>query len=182
MKLLAVGLVVGLLAGTGGARVGPGLLDEENQSPTILTPDREAPTRTATGRVWLTDRLVTFDATFRITNEQKGERYDRTTLVCHGGRAHVLWYIGNLEPTVPDTLIHLSVLFDGRKVGTLLKGSTRGVYNDGPAEIQTVIPCPAGRHELAMTVDSADEGGWGIPYANETDRAQRGFIIEEVGR
>jgi hypothetical protein len=179
MKFLAVGLVVGLLAGAGGTRVAPKLLEEENQSPTILTPDRQAPTRTATGQVWLTDRLVTFDATFRITKEEEGEQYDQTPLVCHGGRAHITWYVGNLEPTVPDTGIHLSLLFDGRTIGTLLKGSTHGVYDDAPAEIQTVVPCPAGRHQLAVTVDSI-VGGWGIPYAGKADRVQRGFIIQEV--
>jgi hypothetical protein len=183
VKLLALGVAVGLLAGAAGARVGPDVLDEfhSTNSSTTLTPDREAPTHTAAGQVWLTDRLVTFDAAFRITQAQQGEHFDPTKLVCHGGRAHVTWHIGNLEPTDPDTGIHVSVLFDGRKVGTLLKGSTRGVYDDGPEEIQTVVPCPRGRHELAATVDSI-EGQWGFPYANDTDVVQRGFIIEEVAQ
>jgi hypothetical protein len=183
MKLLAVGVAVGLLAGGVGARVGPQLVDEfrSTDSSTTLTPDRGAPTHTAAGRVWLTDRLVTFDAAFRITHEQQGERFDPTNLVCHGGRAQITWHIGNLEPTNPDTGIHVSVLFDGDKVGTLLKGSTRGVYEDGPEEIQTVVPCPPGRHQLAVTVDSI-EGEWGFPYANDADVVQRGFIVEEVAR
>ena len=145
-------------------------------SPFPGTPERSEKTGS---NVTLTDALGTFDKTYRFDRNHTWNQLDRTTVNCHGGRADVRWFVGNLEPTIPDTGIHLSILMDGKKISTILKGSTRGVYDDDEATIHTVVPCPAGSHVFSMRIDYI-EGRWGIPYADPGDRVQRGFIIHEV--
>jgi hypothetical protein len=103
---------------------------------------------------------------------------DRTTVTCHGGVATLLWTTGNLEPTVKATGIHISLYLDGRRIATLLKGSTDGIWNDGPAVLRTMRPCARGRHVVEARIDSVT-GSWGIPYADPGQRVLRAIEISE---
>ena len=94
------------------------------------------------------------------------------------------WHVGNLEPTVPGTGIYLTMTFDGRAVGSLIRGSTHGVWNDAAQTIFATVDCPQGTHRLSVTIDGF--GHWGIPYAaNPGEQAQRvvvnrGFVVTEI--
>ncbi|MGH3072153.1 MAG: hypothetical protein ACRDNB_07775 [Gaiellaceae bacterium] len=129
----------------------------------------------------LTDNLATYNETILATFSKPdvGENFDTLRVQCHGGKARVTWYVGNLEPRVANTGIHISILMDGRVIGTLLKGGKQGVWEDGPASIETAVFCPRGRRAFTARIASID-GVWGMPYANSTDRVQRGFIVFEV--
>lgn len=137
-------------------------------------------------RTKITDGLTTFRETPVVTREDSGRRLDRLEFECHGGRAKIMWHIGNLEPRKPATGIHLTVRLDDERIASLLKGSTRGIWNDAPAEIHEVVDCPAGRHVLELAIESV-HGAWGFPYVvnpgeppSEHLRVNRGFIVEEV--
>jgi hypothetical protein len=108
-------------------------------------------------------------------------RLDTTRVSCHGGVAHVAWYIGDLEPETPGAGIHVSAYMDGTKIATLIKGGGKGIWEDGPASIDTVVRCPRGRHVFWVERTQTDSL-WGFPYANQTDRVQRGFIVTEYWR
>jgi hypothetical protein len=103
---------------------------------------------------------------------------DRTGISCHDGVATLLWSTGNLEPTVPETGIRISLYLDRTKIATMAKGSTRGIWNDGPVQLRTVRPCSRGRHTVTARIDRIT-GSWGIPYANKGDRVLRGLEIVE---
>lgn len=137
-------------------------------------------------RTTITDSLTPFNRTVRITAADEGTEVDKTALVCHGGRVDVTWHVGNLEPTVPATGIHLSATLDGATIGSLLAGSTDGIWNDRPAGIHAVVACPAGTHVLALRIVSV-QGSWGMPYvvsAGSTNIdglvVNRGFVVTEV--
>jgi hypothetical protein len=145
-----------------------------------------APVVTRLGtNIALTDSLRPINRTVRVVAKDLHMTLDRTPLTCHGGRARITWHVGNLEPTVPMTGIALSVRLDGKVIGSLLRGSADGTYNDNPASIMAVADCPAGEHVLDVVISEID-GGWGIPYvANVGERADhllmnRGFIVMEV--
>ena len=141
----------------------------------------------STGRFsTVTSSLRSFDRTVRIGEADAGLVVDSTPVTCHGGLLRIQWHIGNLEPTVPDTGIHLAVRFDGVPVGGLLRGSTRGIWNDSPSGIQAVILCPAGAHVVDLAITSV-VGTWGFPYVvNVGDPVphdlvvNRGFIVTET--
>jgi hypothetical protein len=137
-------------------------------------------------RTNLTSSLRSFGQTVWITPSSQGLIVDQTALECHGGMAHVVWHIGNLEPIAVDTGIHLVARMDGRPVGALLRGTTVDTWGDDPAAIHAVVHCPSGLHEVDLEVRSI-HGGWGFPYvvnAGEPAPADltvnRGFIITEV--
>jgi hypothetical protein len=143
--------------------------------------------RTATGsQVTLTDNLTQHRETVRIGESETGLILDPMDLECHGGRASVTWTVGNLEPIDADTGIHLSARLDGVVIGSILRGSTRGIWNDTPVTLIAVANCPPGRHTLDIHVD-AIQGRWGIPYVvNDGDPpssnllVNRGFVVREV--
>lgn len=144
--------------------------------------------QTSTGTRWsVTDSLRGFDRTVRIGPRNEGLVLDTTPVTCHDGRATVTWHVGNLEPTVPDTIIYLTARLDEAAIGTIIKGSTRGIYDDGPVDLRAVVDCPAGPHTFDLLVSHVSGGGWGIPYVvtpgqptREGVRVLRGFIVEEV--
>ena len=144
------------------------------------------PTTVEGSHVTLTDSLRHVTQTVRIGPEDQGRSLDSTAVTCHGGRARVQWSTGNLEPTVIDTGITLTARFDGAPIGSLIRGSSRGDYNDAPAVIAAVVNCPAGMHVVDLLVTRL-EGQWGIPYVSSatdppsTDyHVNRGFIVEEI--
>jgi hypothetical protein len=127
-----------------------------------------------------------FDHTVRIGDGDAGLIVDKTPVECHGGLAQITWHIGNLEPTIPDTGIHLAVRFDGEVVGGLLRGDPEGIWGDDATDIHAVVECPAGSHVIDLEVQ-AISGEWGFPYvANVGERqahglvVNRGFTVEEV--
>jgi hypothetical protein len=129
-----------------------------------------------TGQTSLIDNLAGYDDTVVMTAIQD---LDAMAVTCHGGRASIVWYVGNLEPENEMTGIHIGVYFDGELVGSLLKGGTSGVYEDGPAEIRAVVDCSAGWHSFTARIYSIS-GTWGVPYANSGDLVMRGFVMTEV--
>jgi hypothetical protein len=144
-----------------------------------------ATTRVGTN-VSLTDTLRPINETVRVGVDDLGMILDRTHLTCHGGRARIIWHVGNLEPTVPGTGIALSARLDGELIGSLLRGSQDGIYNDQPATIVAVVDCPAGDHVLDLVIPHIT-GSWGIPYVDNPERGpvqhllmNRGFTVLEV--
>jgi len=134
----------------------------------------------------ISDSLASFDQTVRLSAADEGTTIDRTALECHGGRADITWHVGNLEPTVAGTGIHLSATFDGEVIGSMIAGSSDGIWNDRPAGIRAVVACSPGTHQLAIQVVSVN-GLWGIPYVVnpgerniEGLRVNRGFVVTEV--
>lgn len=158
----------------------PSVVVDRNESSSFRT----SPTvRQYTGRrTTVTEGLSSFNKTVRAVDAGGSKpsvgTFDKTPVQCHGGMASVVWHVGNLEPTTPETGIHLSIFMDGERIGSLLKGSYNGVWEDGPEEIYTVVRCPRGPHTFYAAIDSLG-GGWGIPYANEGDLVKRGLIITE---
>lgn len=150
----------------------------------LLSPG--APETYVGSHVALTDSLVPLTQTVRIDGDDRGRILDTTPIVCHGGRARILWTVGNLEPTVPNTGITLTARLDGQPIGSIIRGSTNGNYNDTPVTIQTVADCPAGAH-VADVVVTTIQGAWGLPYVTNVGdppaadfSVNRGFIIEEI--
>jgi hypothetical protein len=136
-------------------------------------------------RASVTDGLHGYGRTVRVDHTDVGLELDATGLDCHGGMLQVVWHVGNLEPTVPDTGIHLSARLDDEVIGSLIVGSTRGVWEDGPAAIHAATRCPTGGHELKLTIVSIT-GAWGIPYVGPPGaadsvvlRVNRGFVATE---
>jgi hypothetical protein len=130
--------------------------------------------------VTLTDNLSTWSERIGDAPGRTHTPFDQLRFTCHGGRATVIWYIGNLEPEEPQTGIHLDAYFDNRKIATLIRGSHDGIWDDSPASIITVVACPKGVHVLSARMDFG--GSWNVPYANSNDRVQRGFVVQEVWR
>ncbi len=143
--------------------------------------------RTTTGsQITLTDNLTQHRETVRIGKSDSGLILDPMDVDCHGGRASITWTVGNLEPIDAETGIHLSARLDGVVIGSILRGSTKGIWNDAPVTLIAVTDCPAGLHSLDMRVD-AIQGRWGIPYVvNDGDPpspdllVNRGFVVREV--
>jgi hypothetical protein len=135
------------------------------------------------GQTAMTDSMRLFDRTVRIGEQDAGLVLDRTPIVCHGGRARATWYVGNLEPTVPETGLHLAVRLDGAIVAGMIEGSYTGIYEDGPVSIEAIFDCTPGKHSIDVYVVSI-RGGWGIPYVANVPRTgspvSRGFIVTEV--
>jgi hypothetical protein len=146
-----------------------------------------AQTNTFTGtHITLTDNLRAYDHTVRLEPTDLGRLVDPMSFECHGGIATVVWHVGNLEPTYPNTGIHLTALLDDEPIASIIVGSTSGVYEDSPAELQTIVDCPAGVHALALEVTDI-HGVWGFPYVvSELDspsldlRVNRGFRVSEI--
>jgi hypothetical protein len=151
---------------------------------------------TSSGQVWVTDSLRDFTWTpvlrglpdgtaIDVATGEVVTEIDVTPVSCHGGRVIVEWHVGNLEPQIPHTGIHLAITMDGEVIGGILAGSADGIYDDWPAQIVAAQPCPAGPHVFAVKIQSIS-GYWGIPYAQPSGRAvnvvQRGFVIWEVGQ
>ncbi len=142
---------------------------------------------TITGtRMSLTDNLRPQNETVRIGVADDGMILDPLTLTCHGGRIRVTWTVGNLEPIVADTGIHLSARLDDETIGSIIRGSARGIWNDVPVDLVTVADCSPGEHTLDLQV-TAITGGWGIPYVVTKGSppssdlvVNRGFIVTEV--
>jgi hypothetical protein len=180
LRRLAVAIPFGLVVGVAVALL-------SNRAPIDAAGDRSllasVGAQSVTGRVTMTDTMQLIDRTVRVGATDKGLVLDETPFECHGGRARALWYVGNLEPTVAQTGIHLAARLDGETVGALIRGSAQGLYNDGPISLATAFYCPAGHHTLDIQVLSV-EGWWGIPYvANVPDIGypiNRGFIVTEV--
>jgi hypothetical protein len=144
------------------------------------------PTTVTGAMVSLTDNLRPLTETVRIGPEDAGVILDPLSLTCHGGRIRVTWTVGNLEPITPDTGIHLSARLDGQTIGSILRGSNRGIWNDVPTDLVTVADCSPGAHLLDLEVTSIS-GGWGIPYVvtegdppSTTLLVNRGFVVTEV--
>jgi Putative Ig domain len=131
--------------------------------------------------VALTNSLKTFSQPTRYTvaTLNSTTRIDTTQVQCHGGSVHVTWYVGDLEPTVANTGIHLDVYMNTKVITTIEKGGDSGNYNDGPATAETVVSCPSGTQTFSVGASSID-ASWGIPYADPGTSVQRGFIVEEV--
>jgi len=129
-----------------------------------------------TGRTTMIDNLAAHDSSVFVSDVQD---LDAMTLECRGGRASIVWYVGDLEPEYDMTGIHIGVYFDGQLVGSLLKGGTTGVYEDGPAEIRAVVDCSPGWHSVLARVYEIS-GQWDVPYANANDVVRRGFVVTEV--
>lgn len=127
----------------------------------------------------ITDGLSVYSQPARATSALIKKPLDRLPVRCHGGTAWITWYVGNLEPTSAGTGLHLSIFLDGRRIGTLIKGGADGIYDDGPASLPAVVPCPEGTHSLHAEIDSLD-GEWGIPYANAGEAVPRGFTVLEL--
>lgn len=167
--LVAVGVAVGAASAWGGA-------------PNLNLPwEHDLSVKTYTGsKVTVTYALATYTRLLlaSFSHPDPSEHVDTTHVTCHGGVADVTWYTGDLEPETKKSGIHISAFMDGKEIGTLLKGGNVGVWEDGPASIRTVVPCPAGKHTFWVTFNQPNSY-WGIPYANSNDRVQRGFIIKE---
>lgn len=148
----------------------------------------DGPTQTWTGtRTTITSSLRGFSETVRIDQRDIGLTIDRTALTCHGGVVEITWHVGNLEPTVPDTGIYLTARLDGQPVASITKGSTRGIYDDGPVDLRAVVDCPAGSHVVDLLIDRMwADGGWGIPYVVNVGEpsdgivVMRGFVVTET--
>ena len=144
-------------------------------------------TRTiVTAGMALTSSLRTFDQSVWVGPEDRGRVVDATNLTCHGGLAHVIWHIGNLEPGVANTGIHLTAQLDGKPVGSILRGTPVEVWGDQPAELHAVIDCPTGEHDLGLLIRSI-HGRWGFPSVTDPDpstspvpHVPRGFVVTEV--
>ncbi len=163
--------VIALAVGTSAALAGP-----RDSAPSGWYKVTSPATYTGT-HVSVTDNLTTWRKPVGDQPGRDHKPFDRMRFRCHGGRADITWYVGNLEPEVPSTGMHLSIELDGKTIATLLRGSHDGVLNDVPAVIRTIVGCPKGEHELAARM--AYSGSWNVPYANADDRVQRGFIVEE---
>ena len=92
----------------------------------------------------------------------------------------------NLEPTVPKTGIHLSARLDKAVIGSILRGSTDGIWNDTPVDLYAAVDCPPGRHVLDLEVTHV-AGAWGIPYVgsegappSEELRVDPSFLVTEI--
>lgn len=187
MRAVALGVVGGLVVATGvtWATARPPVDDLAAYGDRSLLAD--GPTRSYTGsQVTVTDSMRAFARTVRVGERDLGLVFDRTELVCHGGRAVVAWHTGNLEPTVPDTGIQLTAYLDGEPIGSLIKGSTRGIYNDGPVTLHTVIDCPEGLHVLDIRIVHIT-GSWAVPFTDNIGAdappgrlVGRGFVMTEV--
>jgi hypothetical protein len=134
----------------------------------------------------ITTGLRSFAQTVRIDEQDVGLTLDPIDVECHGGMARIEWHVGNLEPTAPQTGIHLAAQLDGEVVASLLRGSTMGIWNDVPVSMVAVLPCPSGRHLVDLLVAHVT-GQWGVPYVVNTDdepsgilRVNRGFVVTEV--
>jgi hypothetical protein len=181
---IAVGLDIGVALHFYGAGAAAIAADDNLGARELL--DAVPATTRSGSQVSMTDTLQPIDATVRVDAYDLGMKLDRTVLFCHGGRARITWHVGNLEPTVPQTGIALSIRLDGQIIGSLLRGSVEGIYEDGPASIMAVADCSPGEHELDLAI-SQITGGWGIPYVANVRRGavdylqmNRGFIVMEV--
>jgi hypothetical protein len=142
--------------------------------------------RSATGsNITITDSLRPHVQSVWVDAQDQGLVIDPTPVTCHGGRLHVEWHVGNLEPQSADAGIHLTARFNGEPVGTIMRGSLRGIWEDDPADLHAVIDCPSGDHVVDLVVNPS--GKYGIPYAvtfGDPDLADevvlRGFVLTEV--
>jgi hypothetical protein len=139
-------------------------------------------------QITMTDAIRIHDESVWIDERDSALVVDETPLECHGGRAHIVWHIGNLEPQSSDVGIHLTTRLDGEEIGSILRGTTVDTWGDSPLAIHAVAECPAGEHTLDLLVRSI-HGRWGFPYVvNENEpaspdlRVGRGFIVTEVWR
>jgi hypothetical protein len=71
-------------------------------------------------------------------------------------------------------------------IGSIIRGSSRGIFNDTPVDLLAVIDCPAGRHGLELTV-AWIKGSWGIPFVDTVGNppsadlvVNRGFVVREI--
>jgi hypothetical protein len=138
------------------------------------------------GTTRMTDGLRYFSESVWIDDRDVGLVVDVTPVTCHGGRARIEWFIGNLEPQTRDTGLHLNVRLDGSVVATILRGTTVDTLGDHPVSSLAVVECPEGEHVVDLKVRLVG-GRWGFPYvANEYEppvgdlRVARGFVISEV--
>jgi hypothetical protein len=140
----------------------------------------------------MTSALATFDQPFRLLatggcdpssacggSNAVIRRLDQMKLTCHGGTADIRWEIGDLESTVSQTGITLSLVLDGRPLASLLKGGFNGTYDDGPATLEADARCAKGPHSLWVEIDHLD-GEWGVPYADRGEHIVRGFVVTET--
>jgi hypothetical protein len=137
-------------------------------------------------RTTLTDGTREMTTSVWIDERDRGTAVDAVSVDCHGGWLRMSWYIGNLEPQVPSTGIHMTVRLDGHPIATSLRGSTMGNWNDAPASILAVAPCSTGSHVVDLEIASIT-GRWGFPYVvtlgslpEDGYRVPRGFILQEV--
>jgi hypothetical protein len=162
----------------------PSLADHTNLGDRSLLRE-QPPDAVDAARVTVTDGLHGYGRTVRVDDTDVGLELDAAGVECHGGMLVVVWHVGNLEPTVPDTGIHLTARLDDDVIGSLIVGSTRGVWEDGPAAIHAATRCPTGDHRLALAIVGIT-GAWGIPYVgppgapDSTDLlVNRGFVAIE---
>lgn len=144
---------------------------------------------TVTGsRFSLTDSLRPHDHSVWIDEDDDGLVVDPTPLECHGGRLHVTWHIGNLEPARVggEEAVHLSARLDGEVIGTVMRAGKAGTFEDSAMELHTVIDCPVGPHLVDLVIPYVT-GVYGFPYVTNLGdaprpdlRVMRGFILEEV--
>ena len=141
LLVLAVGIPWGLLVAFGIVWLSfvftPRTSDGDAFDPSLWQGDRallepvEAQSFTGS-QITMTDNLRPHDATVRIGPDDVGLVLDPLRLHCNGGRIRVIWTVGDLEPIEPSTGIHLSARLDGVTIGSVLRGSSRGNWNDLP--------------------------------------------------
>ena len=126
---LAVGVIAAVVVALAVPAPSPDLTWQGDRS--LLDPRL---TSSSTGtHTTVTDNLVGYGATVRIGTEDKGRLIDPLTIECHGGRAIIVWHVGNLEPIQPDTGLTLSAVFDGKVVGSLIRGSSLASSTTSPS-------------------------------------------------
>ena len=191
-RVLAIGIPIGLALGVAlgisfpvfSVLTAPDYSDPPMGNRALLEP--VVPTTFSGSEVTITDSLRAHDHSVWIDERDTGLVVDQTDLECHGGRAHIVWHVGNLEPQVIDRGIHLSARLDGEVVGSVLRGTRVDSWGDDPIEIHAVADCDVGPHVLDLIVRSV-HGRWGFPYVvNENEpsspdlRVNRGFVVTEI--
>jgi len=188
-RALAISIPIGLAIGIG-VPLYPLLTAPDSPDPppmgnrAMLDP---LPENVVTGsRVTVTDSLRSHDESVWIDGRDVSLVVDETDVECHGGRAYVVWHIGNLEPQTSDVGIHLTARLDEAEIGSILRGSTVDTWGDSPNSIHAIVDCSAGLHKVDLLIRSI-HGRWGFPYVvNEHEppspdlRVNRGFVVTEV--
>ena len=191
-RVLAIGIPIGLALGVAlgislpmfSVLTAPKHVDPQMGIRSFLEPIEP---RSFTGsQVTITDSLRRHDQSVWIDDRDAGLVVDETKLECHGGRAYVVWHIGNLEPQSEDVGIHLTAVLDGADIGSILRGTTVDTWGDSPLEIHAVVDCSEGTHRLALRIRSVS-GRWGFPYVVNEDEppstdlpVNRGFVVTEA--
>jgi hypothetical protein len=94
-----------------------------------------------------------------------------------GGRATIRWYDSNFEPTNAGGHSIASIHVDGARVASVTRGSSSGVFQDGPLDLVWRGRLGKGRHRVEVLFEQGS--GAGIPYTDEPKIGVDNLIITE---